>query len=70
MAKKRTECVLPRGVLEKIWHIVNDGVPLEDVVDRKETDDFPWFYQRGKVYSDSSKKVFSKYINLHLGRAY
>jgi hypothetical protein len=29
-----------------------------------------WFYQKGKVYSDSSKSTFSKYANLHLGRAY
>ena len=32
--------------------------------------DFEWFYQRGKVYSDREKSRFTKYVNLHLGRAY
>ena len=32
--------------------------------------DFPWFHQAGKVYSDTSKAVYSKYVNLHLGRAH
>ena len=29
-----------------------------------------WFFQPGKVYSDSSKSLFTKYTNLHLGRAW
>ena len=49
--------------------MVNDGVP-EQEVSRMEDGDFPWFYQPGKVYSDSSKAVYSKHVNLHLGRAY
>lgn len=32
--------------------------------------DFDWFFQPGKVYSDKSKSLFTKYANLHLGRAY
>ena len=33
-------------------------------------DDYPWFEQKGKVYVDPSMSKFTKYANLHLGRAY
>lgn len=64
----------PRGVLKKINAIVRgfgtaSGYELNSVNDTS-TGDFGWFYQPGKVYSDSSKSVFTKYVNLHLGRAY
>lgn len=76
MAELRSSCVTPRGVLKKIRKLVYDtledvgGIPLDDVIDQDSTGDFPWFKQRGKVYSDSSKSRFSRYVNLHLGLAY
>ena len=68
---RRVECTTPRGVLGKIWQLVGgqNAPQLESVVQVKDND-FPWFLQVGNVYSDSSKGVFSKYTNLHLGRAY
>lgn len=63
---RRNEYVLPRGVLEKIYDIVNNPPDKETIC----ADGFKWFYQKGKVYSDSSKSMFTKYTNLHLGRAY
>lgn len=69
IARVRQECVTPRGVLTKVCQIINDGVP-EETISEVNDGDFPWFYQRGKVYSDSSKSIYSKYTNLHIGLAY
>lgn len=66
----RRECVLPRGVLSKLHGIVCGDFPREEIVSASEAGEFDWFYQKGKVYSDSTKSEFSKYVNLHLGRAY
>ena len=68
--EQRSQCVTPRGVLAKIWNIVKNGVPSSMVCRCGEDGEFDWFRQQGKVYSDSSKSDFSKYVNLHLGRAY
>ena len=75
MHSDRSSCVTPRGVLKKIYKVVCDtldgvgGIQLDDVVE-VEDGDFPWFKQRGNVYSDRSKSTFSRYANLHLGLAY
>ena len=69
-AKRRGECVTPRGFLAKLCQLLADGVPEEDVCSVGQDGDFPWFSQRGMVYSDSGKSIFSKHVNLHLGRAY
>lgn len=61
--------VLPRGVLCKIHSIVNRQVPISRISDDS-TGDFEWFRQSGVVYSDSSKSRYTKFSNLHLGRAY
>ena len=90
ISSRRTSCVTPRGVLCKIYQLVNNAeatinyeihmptggwdddppgsgylnpVPIGDR-------DFDWFHQRGNVYSDKDKSPFTKYPNLHLGRAY
>lgn len=62
----RKDYTTPRGVLKEIYHIVDDGIDKDTLVE----DEFKWFYQPGKVYSDSTKSKFTKYVNLHLGRAY
>ena len=71
IASTRKECVTPRGVLGKIYAIVqnfgNDGGIQKNGITEN---GFSWFYQKGKVYSDPSKSMFTKYVNLHLGRAY
>lgn len=64
----RKDCVSPRGVLKKIYDIIHHDLPTE--ISDNTTGDFDWFYQKGKVYSDSDKSTFTKYVNLHLGRAY
>ena len=69
IADGRRECVTPRGVLKKIHDIVASGVPNDDIL-ANSSGDFDWFKQRGKVYSDSDKSPWTKYVNLHLGRAY
>lgn len=61
--------VLPRGVLCKIHSIVSRQVPINRILDDS-TGDFEWFKQSGNVYSDSSKSRYTKFSNLHLGRAY
>lgn len=82
IASSRIECTTPRGVLTKVHSFVYDttkgvlndihrptggwtfnDVPVEDR-------DFDWFKQEGKVYSDKEKSAFTKYANLHIGRAY
>lgn len=72
ISERRKECVTPRGVLGKIYTLVYDvGVPSTDILNRgASTQDFDWFKQMGKVYSDSDKSVYSRYVNLHLGLAY
>lgn len=83
ISDRRHECVTPRGVLKKIFHIVYDStetIPHEiytptggwsdDNIVPMEDRDFDWFHQIGKVYSDKGKSPFTKYVNLHLGRAY
>ena len=69
IASRRRDCVTPRGVLGKIHAIVNQTLQ-KDAITQQVDGDFPWFMQQGKVYSDASKSTFSKYVNLHLGRAY
>ena len=71
IASTRRKCVTPRGVLKKIYNIVwnfgeDGGIQKVGITESE----FSWFYQKGKVYSDSSKSMFTKYVNLHLGRAY
>ena len=69
---KRDECVTPRGVLRKIWKIVNEwsfGPKKADIADMS-GGDFPWFKQKGNVYHHADGFAYSKYPNLHLGRAY
>ena len=71
IAEQRRSCVLPRGVLGKIWTLVSNGVPTNEVLAHGEDGkDFPWFKQANKEYGDQAKGVFSKYANLHIGRAY
>lgn len=65
----RRDCTSPRGVLGKIWNIVSGFASYDEICDRT-SGDFAWFKQSGKVYSDSSKSTYTKYINLHLGSAY
>ena len=62
----------PRGVLKRIAQFLNTGNPLNSSTVQKmdENGDFPWFAQRGKIYSDSDKSSFSRYMNLHLALAY
>ena len=74
----RRECTTPRGVLEKIFNIVH-GLEYKwesylEYAQRDTDGDYKWFKQPGKVYAhwdmwDESNK-YSKYVNLHLGRAY
>ena len=81
---RRRECVTPREVLKKIYNIIYvqasatipaaihsptggfsnwQNLPIGTV-------DFDWFKQDGNVYSDHDKSMFTKYPNLHLGRAF
>lgn len=69
----RSSCVTPRGALKKIYDFVHDtdwDSFGNTVCEQDDSGDFPWFKQKGKVYSDSDKSRYSKYVNLHLGRAY
>jgi len=66
---QRSECVTPRGVLKKMYCMVYGNFPTDKIVDNA-NGDFDWFFQKGNVYSDSDKSMFSKYVNLHLGRAW
>lgn len=79
ISTSRQSCTTPRDVLKKIREIVDDidghdtaVALLNDITSgfSEDSPDFTWFQQPGKVYSDQSKAVFSKYTNLHLGRAY
>lgn len=72
----RKECTTPRGVLGKIYRIVKElEYKWESYLAQRDSDgDYVWFEQPGKVYShwdkwDESNK-YTKYVNLHLGRAY
>lgn len=72
----RRKCTTPRGVLEKIFNIVHGlEYKWETYLAQLDSDqDYMWFKQPGKVYShwdkwDESNK-YTKYVNLHLGRAY
>lgn len=67
--EQRAECVTPRGVLKKMYYMVYGTMP-SDEIDGNGNGDFDWFFQKGNVYSDSDKSKFSKYANLHLGRAW
>ena len=66
----------PRGVLKNIydriiWGLGSTGEnDLKTAISDNSTGDFAWFFQPGKVYSDSDKSYFTKYTNLHLGMAY
>ena len=70
----RKECTTPRGVLTKMWNIVNGlEYKWEAYLGEHDDDDgdYKWFEQSGKVYSHwTDKSLFTKYANLHLGRAY
>ncbi len=66
---QRSDYVTPRGVLGKIHDIVYKH-DAKDVVCDYSNGDFDWFHQNGKVYSEANKSDFTKYTNLHLGRAY
>lgn len=72
----RKECTTPRGVLAKVYRIVKGlEYKWETYLAQLDSDeDYMWFKQPGKVYShwdkwDESNK-YTKYVNLHLGRAY
>ena len=78
----RSDYVTPRGALKKIYGIVmNAGSTIDHMIHKPtggwndnpvpmDERDFDWFFQPGKVYSDKDKSQFTKYTNLHLGRAY
>jgi hypothetical protein len=76
ITETRKECTTPRGVLEKIYRIVK-GLEYKwnsYLIQRDSDQDYMWFKQPGKVYShwdkwDESNK-YTKYVNLHLRRAY
>ena len=72
----RKKCTTPRGVLAKVYRIVKGlEYKWETYLAQRDSDeDYMWFKQPGKVYShwdkwDESNK-YTKYVNLHLGRAY
>ena len=80
IAKTRKECTTPRGVLEKVQRIVR-GLEYKWTSyagQKDDDDDYEWFKQPGKVYANHSEadtdyprySQFTKYVNLHLGRAY
>lgn len=91
ICKTRRECTTPRGVLEKIYRVVNEleykwqyysGLleigDTNQYYNRDSDGDYEWFKQPGKVYSQHpgapatypKYSQFTKYVNLHLGRAY
>ena len=73
IAKTRKECTTPRGVLAKVQKAVKDlEYKYESYLAQRDSDqDYEWFKQPGKVYSHwKDKTQFTKYVNLHLGRAY
>lgn len=70
IASHRRDYVQPRGVLEQMYQFIQLTNVQTSIISTFQDGDFPWFYQPGKVYSDSDKSVYSKYTNLHLGYAY
>lgn len=64
----RPECTTPRGVLKKLHEIITTALPKQSILAK--TDDYGWFKQKGKVYSSLVACPYTKYVNLHLGRAY
>lgn len=69
ITNQRRGCVSPREVLNKIWELLNSRIPVDSITETEDDGDFPWFKQTGKVYTED-KATFTKYVNLHLGRAY
>lgn len=67
--ERRSEYVIPSKVLSKIYSLVYSNIDGDQIYDSS-SGDFKWFYQKGKVYSDSTKSLFTRYTNLHLGAAY
>ena len=70
IASHRRDYVQPRGVLEQMYQFIQLTNVQTSIISSFQDGDFPWFYQPGKVYSDSDKSVYSKYTNLHIGLAY
>lgn len=67
---RRRENTTPRGVLKKICRLVRGLEGYRRQVTAY-TSDFDWFEQKGKVYSSfDGYSRFTRYTNLHLGRAY
>lgn len=70
ISHSRSDCVTPRGVLEKMYSIVVTRSGFDrDVICGNLSGDFDWFRQRGKVYADG-RYFWTRYANLHLARAY
>ena len=70
---KRRENTTPREVLKKICRMVRglDDTETKQEISDISSGDFAWFEQKGKVYSDFDGYTrFTRYTNLHLGRAY
>lgn len=71
---RRKECTTPRGVLTKVYRIVKGlEYKWESYFNQRdgEEQDYKWFAQNGKIYTHwDDKSLFTKYVNLHLGRAY
>lgn len=80
----RAECTTPRGVLAKVQKVVKELEYKENSYisqrDSETDQDYIWFKQPGNVYSQhlddqgnpsfADYSQFTKYVNLHLGRAY
>ena len=75
ISDRRKECTTPRGVLAKVHRMVNElEYKWEYYLSQRDSSDqdYKWFAQKGKVYThwNADKSMFTKYVNLHLGRAY
>jgi hypothetical protein len=67
----RKKCTTPRGVLAKVYRIVKGlEYKWESYFRQRDGEDYKWFEQKGKIYTRDDKSLFTKYVNLHLGRAY
>ena len=66
----RSSNVTPRGVLGKIYGIVQSMRGKKSIVCDCSDGDFGWFFQKGNNYVGDGKSDFTKHVNLHLGRAY
>lgn len=71
ITETRRECTTPRGVLGKLYRIVRGFEYKKDYYLAKTDGDYGWFAQPGKIYTHwDERSLFTKYVNLHLGRAY